>query len=234
MFHVKQETRIDARSVRVEDFERIASEVLAPAQARACAERLFAHFRTLATWSAVHDLVGPGTVADLLTRHYAESLAAVPLLPQRGVLVDVGSGAGFPGFVLACARPDLQVILVEPRGKRLAFLRAAARAAGGLEVETLGARVSAPLPVGLPRQIDIVTIRALRLEEAVVAALGERLGAGGRWLAWGGPRAGLPASLAIERSFPLPGRDAARIIIGRSLHQASATERGQGQEWRES
>ena len=67
-------------------------------------DALFAHYRELALWNRRTNLIGPGTAGEILARHYGESLAALPLIPagaRRGL--DLGSGAGFPGIVLAAA-----------------------------------------------------------------------------------------------------------------------------------
>ena len=74
------------------------------------------------------NLISPATVDDIDQRHIADSLQLLTHLPG-GVLVDIGTGAGFPGLVLACCRTDT-VHLVEPRVKRAAFLDRAARELG--------------------------------------------------------------------------------------------------------
>ena len=131
-------------------------------------------------------LVGPGTAEEICARHYGEALAGLELLeeaPAGSSLVDVGSGAGFPGFVLAAARPDLTVTLIEARERKWAFLSHASRKAG-LPCSCLNARVAEPLPKELPEKIHVITIRALRLPRPVLAALGRRLGPSAKLLAW--------------------------------------------------
>ncbi|MCB1008049.1 MAG: class I SAM-dependent methyltransferase [Acidobacteria bacterium] len=166
---------------------------------------LHAHYSELVRWSARIDLVGPAAAEEIFERHYAESLAALPLLPaEGGRLVDLGSGAGFPGFVLAAVRPDLDVILVEPRQKRRAFLAAAARSAA-LSCRILDARVSPNAPPELPGGIDMVTLRALRLDRLALERLLPLLAPNGRIVAWSG-RDGLdlPPGLVPGRTLPLP------------------------------
>ena len=177
---------------------------------------LHAHYRELRRWSPRLSLIGPGTAEEILDRHYGESLAALPLLapptPDAAPLVDAGTGAGFPGFVLAAARPDLAVVLVEARERKWAFLRAAA-ARAALPVACLNARVALPLPRELPERIGCVTARALRLPAAVLAALAGRLAAGGRILLWAGAEVPeLPAGLEVRRSVRLPGSASRRIV----------------------
>lgn len=76
----------------------------------------------LATSAVERGLVGPREVPRLWTRHILNCAALAPLLPESAVVVDVGSGAGLPGLVLAIAREDVRVTLVEPLLRRVAWL----------------------------------------------------------------------------------------------------------------
>ncbi|QAY69527.1 16S rRNA (guanine(527)-N(7))-methyltransferase RsmG [Xylanimonas protaetiae] len=67
-------------------------------------------------------LIGPREVSRLWERHLLNSAAVVPYLPETGTLVDVGSGAGLPGIVVAMLRPELQVVLIEPMERRTTWL----------------------------------------------------------------------------------------------------------------
>lgn len=169
-------------------------------------ERLLAHYEELSRWAPKVDLVGPAAGAEIVERHYAEALAALPWLPETPCrLVDLGSGAGFPGLVLAAARPDLDVWLVEPRARRAAFLAAAARRMR-LSVRVVGARVAAPLPHDFPDRIDRLTVRALRLDPRAWRALLGRLAPDARLLSWSGDEAlELPAEWTPSRALRTPG-----------------------------
>jgi 16S rRNA (guanine527-N7)-methyltransferase len=115
----------------------------------------------LQAWQPAINLVAPSTLPHLWTRHIADSLQLLSLAPQARVWIDLGSGAGFPGLVIACAladQPGVAVHLVESNGKKAAFLREAAR------------QTSAPAVVHHTRieeflraapRCDIVTARAL-------------------------------------------------------------------------
>jgi 16S rRNA (guanine527-N7)-methyltransferase len=97
----------------------------------------------LTRWGARMNLVG-STEPAALARHFSDSLAGAAHLPQAARVVDLGSGAGFPGIPLAIARPDLDLTLVERREKRLSFLRHAVRELG-LRAEVRAASIeSAP------------------------------------------------------------------------------------------
>lgn len=197
-----------------------ASEFAAAVQARSperlppeTIDRLVAHYEELRRWSGRLSLVGPGTAAEVIERHFAESLAALPYLPeQRSRLVDLGSGAGFPGLVLAAARPGWEVTLVEAQERKWAFLQAAGRRAG-LSCRCLNARVAALLPPGFPDAYEVVTVRALRLPPPVLTALAERLAPRGRLLFWAGVEVPeLPLGMEVTGETPLPGSLARRVL----------------------
>ncbi len=84
--------------------------------------RLLAYVELLDKWNRVGNLVGPGDPATWLRRHVLDSLSVLAQLPA-GSLVDIGSGAGLPGLVLAIARPGTPVTLLESRQRKAVFLR---------------------------------------------------------------------------------------------------------------
>jgi 16S rRNA (guanine527-N7)-methyltransferase len=113
-------------------------------------------------WQAVKNLVGPATLGDVWTRHIADSAQLVALRPDAVRWVDMGSGAGFPGLVIAAQlknRPGAQVHLIESNGRKCAFLRAVAR---DLELPATihDARIEAVAET-LVGHVDVVTARAL-------------------------------------------------------------------------
>ncbi len=195
-----------------------AREVLASSPEPLSAETLgalYVHYEELRRWSARLSLIGPGTAGEVIARHFGESLAALPLLPPipEARLVDLGSGAGFPGLVLAAARPRWSVTLVEAQERKWAFLQAAARRAG-LACQCLNARVAALLPPGFPDAYEAVTVRALRLDPPLLQALAARLTPGGRFLLWTGAEAPpLPPELQMSHTQPLAGSLARRLLV---------------------
>ena len=166
-------------------------------------EGMYAHYRELRKWNRRVALVGSGLVNQVVERLFAESLAALRLIDDsdRRVL-DVGSGAGFPGLVIAAARPEIRVVLVEPRQRKWAFLRAAA-ARASLSCTCLNARVSAALPSGIPGSLDRVTARAIRLGPSQLTALSARLTATGSFLVWARDDRGVPDGFAKGRRVGL-------------------------------
>jgi 16S rRNA (guanine(527)-N(7))-methyltransferase RsmG len=203
-----------SRAQFAEGISRLSPE---PLKERAI-DALFAHYRELALWNRRTNLIGPGTAGEILSRHYGESLAALPLLPsgcRRGL--DLGSGAGFPGIVLAAGVPELEMSLVEARERKWAFLAAVARKAA-LPCPCLNVRVHLPLPAGLPESLDVITSRALRLDPETWGALAGRLNAEGRVLIWAGEHAPeLPPELTPCGSVPLAGSEKRRILAFRHI-----------------
>lgn len=180
-------------------------------------DSLYALYEELARWNLKVNLIGPGTAGEILERHFGESLAALPLISSGARSgLDLGSGAGFPGLVLAAARPGLAMTLVEARERKWAFLLAAARKAS-LNCRCLNARVQVPLPAGLPETLDVITSRALRLDPKTWGALAERLESGGRVLLWaGGHDPDLPPELVADGGVQLAGSERRRILALRS------------------
>ena len=83
---------------------------------------LWRYAERLAGEAVPHGLLGPREVPRLWDRHIMNCLVVAPLMPRGARVADVGAGAGLPGVVLAIARPDLRVVLIEPLLRRTSFL----------------------------------------------------------------------------------------------------------------
>ncbi len=107
-----------------------------------------------------HNLLSPRGLVDLERRHFPESLAFAHGLPEGPRLLDLGSGGGLPGLVIAAARPDLEVHLLEATGKKAIFL---AEAAGvlGLNVTVHHGRAEELARGPLAGRFSLVTARAV-------------------------------------------------------------------------
>lgn len=192
---------------------------------------LWQHYEEMRRWNPKLSLVGPGTAAEVVERHYVESLCGLLLLPAttegRLGLLDVGTGGGFPGFVLAIARSDLDVVLMEPNQRKCAFLSSALRRVERhleedpripnrpLSCVVLNARVERPLPpasghpvsdrIDPPVRIDVVTSRALAWTCATHRTLLDRWPATGFLLWVGQDDPELPEGVRLGRRIPLAG-----------------------------
>jgi 16S rRNA (guanine527-N7)-methyltransferase len=116
----------------------------------------------LAEWQRVHNLVAPSTLAEVWTRHVADSFQLLQHAPSFREWVDLGSGAGFPGLVLAIAskgEPERHFTLVESNQKKAAFLRAAIRETGA-NASVAAERIEAHAET-MRGRADIVSARAL-------------------------------------------------------------------------
>jgi 16S rRNA (guanine527-N7)-methyltransferase len=111
----------------------------------------YAHF--LATAGIERGLIGPREGERIWERHIFNSLPVTQLIPEGASLFDIGSGAGLPGIVIALARPDVKVTLIEPLERRVAFLNEAVE---GLGIEVIRGRAQ-----DVKKTADFVTARAV-------------------------------------------------------------------------
>ncbi len=139
--------------------------------------RLTRYLDTLAVWSPRVNLTGARTPLERVRLLIGGVLPALPLVAP-GTLLDVGSGNGSPGLVLALLREDVEATLLEPRQKRWAFLREAVRATGARSVQVLRSRHDEY--EGPPAQT--LTVRALALP---LAELGRLVRPAGRLIVFG-------------------------------------------------
>ena len=103
-------------------------------------ERLDHVIDTLDTWRVKSNLIGPREWPHIWQRHVWDCLQLLDHIPETARVVDLGSGAGFPGLVIAAARPKGHVTMIESVGKKAAFLRAAITA-GVLSADVVQGRV---------------------------------------------------------------------------------------------
>ena len=132
------------------------------AVSRETADRLDRFVALLLDWQARMNLIAPSTVPTLWTRHIADSLQLLALAPEARRWADLGSGAGFPGLVVACALADslpAEVHLIESNQKKAAFLREAARVTAAPAI--VHAQRSDDFIKSFHQPLDIVTARAV-------------------------------------------------------------------------
>jgi 16S rRNA (guanine527-N7)-methyltransferase len=188
-------------------------------------ERIDRYVDLLCLWNRRLRLTGEHDRSRLITRHVADSLACVPLLPASGSILDLGSGAGLPGFVLACMRPDLRVLLVDSRERPITFLLEAAREIGLSSAVPVLMRIeqAASDPAIAGKQL-LVVCRAVRLE-ILLASAGSLLVPGGfcvsmqstsvSWETAARSAAPWPLDLAALLDYPLPDDDPRRLVVWR-------------------
>jgi len=179
----------------------------------AVARSLSVYLSELDHWRRRINLTGNLSAGELV-EHALESLLASNLIAHGERVVDVGSGAGFPGLPLAIARPDLRLTLVEPRQKKCAFLRHVARILKLENASVLEGRVE---DVG-GQTFGVATTRALA-NIAGWLGKGDLLAPGGALLAWTTAREALASNLegAFEAggSISIPGGQRREIAIFR-------------------
>ena len=166
-----------------------AADVFGDALDKACR-----YAELLAVDGVTRGLIGPRESERLWDRHLLNCAVVAELLPERGLLVDIGSGAGLPGVVLAMLRPSLEVILLEPLLRRSVFLeecvadlrlsnatvlraRAEEKATADIRADVATARAVAPLDrlagwaAGLLRPGgELLAIKGQSAEEEIAAA----------------------------------------------------------------
>lgn len=129
---------------------------------RETAQRLEIFVALLSKWQARINLIAPSTLPEVWTRHIADSAQLHGLAPQARTWVDLGSGGGFPGLVVAILGHDVpgrRVILVESNGKKCAFLREVIRSTGA-PAEVRAVRIE-DFIAKFDEAADIVSARAL-------------------------------------------------------------------------
>jgi 16S rRNA (guanine527-N7)-methyltransferase len=179
--------------------------------------QLLQYLALLERWNQVYNLTAVREPERMLTLHLADSLAVLPALDQRAPrrLLDVGSGGGLPGVVLAIMRPAMQVVLVEAVQKKCAFLRQVAATVGLPNLQVEHARVE---QLRLPG-FDCITSRALGDLAELVRISEHLLLAGGAWAAMKGSQPdaelqALPADLHHRvEPVSVPGLDARRCLV---------------------
>lgn len=161
-------------------------------------DRLIGYVEMLAKWNRVVNLTAVDGIPDMLTLHILDCLAVIEPLRRRAPkrLLDVGSGAGLPGVIVAIALPDVEVTCVDSVSRKIAFVRQAA-AELGISLSALHSRVEQ-----LGGAFDIVASRAFASLRTFVQASRERVTADGAWMAMKGrvplvEIAALPAGVVV-------------------------------------
>ena len=146
-----------------QDFEWLLQPVLAKVSLQlrtAQISSLSRHYDLLQRWNGHMNLTSIRTPQDIVERHFGEALCLAKVIGEARNLVDVGSGAGFPGLPFAVARPDVEVTLVESVSKKATFLKEVSRTLGNVSV--YHGRVE-----DLQERFEWSTARAVALSDAL-------------------------------------------------------------------
>ncbi len=182
--------------------------------------RLLAYLDLLAKWNRVYNLTALRDPAQMLTHHLLDSLAVVAPLSRHtqgrpARLLDVGSGGGLPGVVIAICCPEIAVTCVDAVAKQAAFVQ---QAAGALSLDNLAGRHARVETLHEP--FDIIASRAFASLADFISWSRGALAEQGVWLAMKGKRpddeiAALPAGAEVFHVEPLqvPGLDAERCLV---------------------
>lgn len=190
---------------------------LVPTETQASA--LSRYLDLLQRWNAVHNLTAVRDRAGMLTQHLADCLALIPPLQRHadhGRLLDVGSGGGLPGVVIATMLPGWDVTCIDAVAKKTAFVQ---QVAGALALPNLHAVHGRVESLEAP-PFDVVASRAFASLVDFTALTGRHLASGGVWMAMKGRRpddeiATLPETVDMFHVEPLqvPGLDAQRCLV---------------------
>ncbi len=173
-------------------------EVYFPSATELLIGQLSTYLDLLVKWNARTNLSAIREPEEMVRRHFGESLFAARHLPACETLLDLGSGAGFPGLPIALAHPQVRVTLAESQNKKAAFLREAVRTLG-VPVEVFAGRAE-EMPA--ERLFGVVAMRAVDRPEAALEIGRRRLVVGGMMLHLRTAAPGLPGEV-----IPLPGSE---------------------------
>lgn len=124
-------------------------------------DRILTYVELLSKWNSKINLVGPASDEECIKRHFGESLFLRRWVELQGKLLDIGSGAGFPGLALKLISSNLGVTLLEPTAKKRAFLKEVTRACQFDHVTVLGTRLEEFAPTLHEPIFDFATSRAV-------------------------------------------------------------------------
>ncbi|MGI4848480.1 MAG: 16S rRNA (guanine(527)-N(7))-methyltransferase RsmG [Janthinobacterium lividum] len=184
-------------------------------------ERLIDYLALLAKWNRTYNLTAVRDPVQMVTQHLLDSLAILPAFANAGNVLDVGSGGGLPGMVLAIwaetANPAMRISMIDTVNKKTAFLTQVKGELGLANVTVLTGRVE---QLDVQQKFDVITSRAFADLADFVNWSQHLLAEGGRFIAMKGVQsdeeeAGLPAGWAITNRMPLtvPGLEAERHLL---------------------
>jgi len=180
-------------------------------------EKLMDYLALMFKWNSVYNLTSLRDPMQMVTHHLLDSLAAVPAFARAHNVLDVGSGGGLPGIVLAIVRPDMKVSMIDTVHKKTAFLTQVKAELGLSNVTVYTARVE---QLQVSDKFDVITSRAFADLSDFVNWSSHLLADGGRYIALKGvapkdEQERLPAEWQVTGVEPLqvPGLGAERHLV---------------------
>jgi 16S rRNA (guanine527-N7)-methyltransferase len=173
------------------------------------ADQILDYLNLLLRWNQKINLTAIRDPEECVTRHFGESLFLARHMELHGSLLDIGSGAGFPGLALKITFPRISVTLLEPTARKRAFLKEAARTCGFDQVEVRGERLE-DLARATPAQaFDFATMRAVGSLNVLVPLAAQCLKPNGSLLLWltqdqSAQLASIASDLAWSEPLPIP------------------------------
>ncbi|OGQ50562.1 MAG: 16S rRNA (guanine(527)-N(7))-methyltransferase RsmG [Deltaproteobacteria bacterium RIFCSPLOWO2_02_FULL_47_10] len=144
------------------------------------------YLKLLLKWNKVYNLTSITAPEEIMEKHFEDSLAVLPYLSGSGSLLDVGSGAGFPGIPIKIARPALSVTLVEATKKKCNFCDTVIRELGLKNIKVVHGRVEDSKTAAAIGKFDIIVSRATFSLEKLVSTAVPYLEEGGKIIAMKG------------------------------------------------
>jgi 16S rRNA (guanine527-N7)-methyltransferase len=160
-------------------------------------------------------LLGPKDLEIVWERHILNCLPLVELIPANATLADLGSGAGLPGLVIAIAREDLKITLVEPMERRVTFLKEVIEELNLTNVEVIQGRAES---LSGKRKFDFVTARAVAPMKKLVKLAVPLLNKSGLLLAIKGEKANSELNEALSQIKELKATSLGVVKIGSGIN----------------
>lgn len=202
------------------------------------AAQLEAYYRLLAIWNTKINLTGlklTDVSPDSIDRLLIEPVVAARYVPMKTArMLDIGTGSGSPAIPLALATPCQSLLMVESKTRKSVFLREAVRALGLKDAEVVTARFEELLArPDLHEALDLVTVRAVRIEARMLVTLQAFTKPGGlvflfRGAGTSGPSESVTPPLAWKATYPLIESLRSRLVVLEKRAEAGSVPRGTG------